>query len=598
MKKIILILLAVVLLCMLIACNQDAPEQENFDGISFESATLHYNGETHKLTITGDLPEGATVSYENNSGTEEGTYNAKAVLKKDGFVKELNATLTIVEPTAEQIIEARQNTTQQTKQFFDYQYKLEGELSLLGISGSVNGIYAGQYREDKETGNFTFKRTTSGELLVDGVKYVYGKGNQLITLKMNEDGSVKKVYVETIDEQNETFVHKPIEALINSISKDEIEKITRSSDVPGYKYKADVKFKSSNPSLQALLSAVSNLGTTVSLKGAEIPNLANSIQIYFNYGKNNRIDDFFVSINITIPIKTAAASITLSYEQVGATTPLQLPKDDSFVVDNTEITSIVGELNSALLALKTDDAYSIDATASNDFDPSWKIAATVDNYTARLYKNTIDAQTYFNHSYQYKAHHETDGAELYKYTLGNITGSDAGVYLVSRKGQNVVSPVNGECSADTQFDYLVSMALTNALQVDCIQIITASDKTTYKINLNKQAAVSIQQQILEIINSNDADGVADVNNYFNLEEYIFEEAVVEIVLKNGKLSSIKCNTEVRYVPTDGEYTEYNVTLKNTIELNINNKLNNAQQYTAPTSTGTIVGIGAAKYYIL
>lgn len=595
MKKIILILLVLVLLYMLVACNKT--EQENFDGISFESATLHYNGETHNLTITGELPEGATVSYENNSGTEEGTYNAKAILKKGDSVKELKATLTIVEPTAKQIVEARQNTVQQTKQFFDYQYKLEGELSLLGISGSVNGIYAGQYREDKENENFTFKRTTSGELLVDGVKYVYGKGNSLVTLKMNEDGTIKKVYVEAVDEQNETFVHKPIEALINSISKDEIEKITRSSDVPGYKYKADVKFNSTNPYLQAMLTAVSNLGTTVSLKGAEIPNLANGIQVYFNYGKDQRIDDFFVSINITIPIKAATASITLSYEQVGATTPLELPKDDSFVIDNAEIVTIVENLNSALLTLKADGAYSIDATASNDFDPSWKFAATVDSYAARLYKNTVGTETYFNHSYQYKAHHETDGAELYKYTLGNVIGNDAGIYLVSRKGKNVVSPANGEYSADTQFDYLVSMALINAIQVDCIQVVTESSKTTYKINLNKQASASIQQKILEIINSNDAEGVVDTNNYFNLEEYIFEEAVVEIVVKNGKLSSVKCNTEVRYVPTGGEYTEYNVTLKNTIELRINDNLDKAQEYTAPSSIGTIAGIGAAKYYI-
>ena len=89
-----------------------------------------------------------------------------------------------------------------------------------------------------------------------------------------------------------------------------------------------------------------------------------------------------------------------------------------------------------------------------------------------------------------------------------------------------------------------------------------------------------------------------MNNYLNSEEYIFEEAVVEVKLKEDELVSIKCETEIRYVPTDGEYTEYNVALKNIIDIAVNNMLEDAGEYEAPSSTGNIVGIGAAKYYIL
>ena len=96
-----------------------------------------------------------------------------------------------------------------------------------------------------------------------------------------------------------------------------------------------------------------------------------------------------------------------------------------------------------MLALKDSDAYSLDVSAVNDFDPSWRISATVDKYNARLYKNTDGTEVYFNHSYEYKAHHETDGAETYKYTLGNVIGDEAGVYIVSRKGSNNVSPAEG-----------------------------------------------------------------------------------------------------------------------------------------------------------
>lgn len=607
MKRLIALLLALVFAVSLVACGQtenpSAPGGSNADevfaDVTFADATVHYNGEPHQLAVGGTLPEGTTVTYENNGKVEEGAYTVKATLSKNGAVKELTAKLTIKEPTAEQVVEARANTVSQSKQWFDYQYKLSGELSVLGFGGSVEGVYVGQYREDKDAGEFVFKRTTSGELLWDSEKYVYSKGNQLVTLKMDDDGSIKKVYNETVDEQSETFVHKPIEEFINNIKKDDIEKIAISSDVPGYKYKANLKLTSDNPYVQKLLGAVGNLGASISLKGVEIPNLANGIQLYFNYGKGGRIDEFYVSINVTVPVAAAKASVSLSYEQNSASDALQIPQDSSFLINDADITAFVQEFNGAMLSLKNDDAYSLDVSATNDFDPSWKVSATTDRYTAKLYKNTDGSEVYFNHSYEFKAHHETDGAETYKYTLGNVTGDEAGVYIVSRKGNNQVSAANGTYSADTQFDYLASMAILNADYVDCIKVIEKNDEVTYKVYLNKQAVLGIQEKILDLINSNDAEGVVDVNNYLNSSDYMFEEAVVEIKMEDGVLTEIKCETEIRYTPTGGEYTDYNVTLKNTIEIDINGDLEDAEDYTAPASaTGNFRGLEAAKYYIL
>ena len=598
LKKIICVLL-VCSFCVTVFASCGGPSaDEVFADITFEDAVVHYNGEAHELAISGTLPEGATVSYENNTAIEEGEYQAKAVLKMGELTKELSAKLTVKEPTPEQVVQARANTVSENMQSFDYQYKLSGQLSVLGIEGAVEGVYLGQYRENKETGDIRFKRTTSGELLIDSEKYVYNKGNQLITLKMDEDGSIKKIYIESVDEQNETFVHQPIEALVNSIKKENIEKIVLSSDVPGYKYKAELKLTSDNPYVQKLLGAASGLGSTISLKGVEIPNLANGIQLYFNYGKGGRIEEFFVSINATIPIKAVQAGVTFSYEQHGASEALQIPQDSSFIIEDADISTTVQEFNNAMNLLKESDTYSIDVSAINNFDPSWKIAAIEDAYKARLYKNTLDNEVYFNHSYEFKAHHETDGAETYKYTLGNVIGDDEGVYLVSRKGSNSVSAVENECSADTQFDFLASMAIIDPTTVDCIKVIEKNEEVTYKIYLNKASVLGIQQKILSLINSNDAEGVVDVNNYLNSEEYIFEEAVVEVKLKEDELVSIKCETEIIYVPTDGEYTEYNVALKNIIDIAVNNKLEDAGEYEAPSSTGNIVGIGAAKYYIL
>lgn len=602
LSKILSFVLALALALTFVACgdtSESAPSKENFTGITFESQTVNYDGELHEIIVGGNVPEGTSITYSNNKATEEGTYNATATLKKDGYNdKTVNATLKIVPPTPTQVVLARAKTVSQNVQGFDYQYQLKGELSVLGIEGAVEGTYLAQYRENKTTGGIAFKRTTSGELLIDSTKYVYNKGNQLITLKMDDDGKVKKVSNLTVDEQDETFIHRPIEALVNNIGAEEIKNIAISSDVPGYKYKASLQFGANNEYLRKILTAVSFLGTTISFKGVEITNPVNGIEMYFNYEKGGRLEDFFVSFNVTVPIKMASASITLTYQQMGATSTIQIPTVNNFVVENSQVNAKVNVINNAINNLKNDSAYSLDVTASNDFDPSWKINATVDKYVARLYKNTKDSEVYFNHSYEYKAHHETDGAETYKYTLGNVIGDDAGVYLVSRKGTNVVSPVAGEVSVDNQFDYLTSMALINSANVDCIRIIEEDNETTYKVYLNKASVLGIQQKILNIINSNDAEGVLDVNNYFNTSEYVFEEAIIEVKFVDGKLTLINCETQVRYNPIGGEYTEYNVELKNSIKLEINKNLDKAIEYKAPSSTGKIVGIGAAKYYVL
>ena len=65
--------------------------------IKYDDSYLTYDGNNHELLITGTLPEGYTVSYENNSGSEIGNYFATATIKNSsGSVVETHrATLTI-----------------------------------------------------------------------------------------------------------------------------------------------------------------------------------------------------------------------------------------------------------------------------------------------------------------------------------------------------------------------------------------------------------------------------------------------------------------------------------------------------------------------
>ena len=51
------------------------------EGISFTGKTVTYNGEVHSLSITGVLPSGVEVSYENNDKSQAGTYEVVAKFK-------------------------------------------------------------------------------------------------------------------------------------------------------------------------------------------------------------------------------------------------------------------------------------------------------------------------------------------------------------------------------------------------------------------------------------------------------------------------------------------------------------------------------------
>ena len=55
------------------------PKLFDLSNVYFTSSIYTYDGEEKSVCLTGDLPEGLSVRYENNVGTEAGTYHAEAI---------------------------------------------------------------------------------------------------------------------------------------------------------------------------------------------------------------------------------------------------------------------------------------------------------------------------------------------------------------------------------------------------------------------------------------------------------------------------------------------------------------------------------------
>lgn len=71
-------------------------ENKDFENITFEDKFFEYDGDEKELLISGELPEGANVSYKYNKTSYPGVYTATAVITMEGYnTLTLNAELKI-----------------------------------------------------------------------------------------------------------------------------------------------------------------------------------------------------------------------------------------------------------------------------------------------------------------------------------------------------------------------------------------------------------------------------------------------------------------------------------------------------------------------
>lgn len=500
-------------------------------------------------------------------------------------------------PTAVEAFSARQAVVQDTFSGYDFSFSLGCELDVMGISGNVDGNYSGKYRLNKTTGEEFFTRTTSGALLFDSTIYTQTLNSQKILTTMNDDGTVEKTSVLRQENEEEFFINKAVSALVDAIEASHYNNISVAQS-GNYDFTSTLNFGANHPKLSKLTSLFSKFGSQVAFKAVEFTN-PTAIPFSFNINEDGKLEDFSLNLSINIQIKAIDVTVSITYSQNSSSTAINIPTDSTLITNKTDITSELNKITNSFNSLKNDNAYSLDMVAKNEFDPGWNHLAMVDSYTGRLYKNTVNGNVWFNHSYEYKSHHEEDGAEKYKYTLGNI--NDGSIYLVNRKGNNAVSLVEDK-SLDTQFTYLTSPFVFQNTDVDCIKKITTGTTTTLNIYLSNSSAKEIQNKILSIVNSNNASGVLKVDNFMNAISTI-KNAVFTVTYENNKLTEIKIKTDISYNPTDGEYTDYNISLTNELNLLVNDKLDDALEYTSPKSaTSTIfppsIGLENFSFYIL
>lgn len=615
MRKTLIILLTICLALALafglVACNggDDTPSSPDtstgtgtgetklleFTGITFSDLTVNFDGEEHEI-LAKNVPDGAEVEYKNNKATLDGVYNATATVSKEGYkTKTYSAKLTIV-LTAENVIDAKDATLGASQQNYDFKVNFSGNVNVAGFSGTANANYDGKYRYDSETEALSFYRETSGILLYDSKEYIYNSvGGNKIKIVANEDGEAKRISVVPA-EGDLNLVNIPFVEMLKHTQANNLSEIMKVA-TGKYGYKANIALASDNKYVAKILSFIAGMGASLDMKDVSVSNPAHGIDFFFNLSADRtELLDYTFSASVGFPVKGVDIVLTMTYEQKANNSKIKIPSINGFITDKTAIEKELATINAAVNTVKNADAYSLNVEAKNDFDPGWNVTATVDKYIATLYKNTNDGRVDFNHSYEYKAHHEEDGKENYKYTLANI--QDGSTYLVSRKGTNVITAANA--TVDGQFDYLMAAAGLDANNVDCIKKEVKDGSTFYYVYLKNEATLTVQDTICDMINSNEAEGVVDVENYFNSTTNVIRDSEMVVEIGASGITSIDVATEIRYNPTNGDYTENQVTLKNSIAIEFNKEITDASEYVAPKNTETTIGsfgLNNSKFYL-
>jgi len=168
------------------ACGEGTPPPalQDITGVTFADDTVTYDGNEHEITVSGTLPNGVTVSYTNNKGTNAGTYNATAALSGTGYNPlTLNATLTIGKADIPDSITIA-----------DAEVKCDGLPHALTVSGTLpKGVTVSYTYNGVEASSVTAKGTYAVAATLSGANYKTKTLNATLPLKLDLSAFAKTV---------------------------------------------------------------------------------------------------------------------------------------------------------------------------------------------------------------------------------------------------------------------------------------------------------------------------------------------------------------------------------------------------------------------
>ena len=226
----------------------------NFTGLTLEDKTVTYNGSEHAVTVSGEIPDGASVAYENNKATNAGTYNVKATVTKDNY-----NTLVL---TAKLVIN-KANIADGLLTLSDETIEYDGLSHTLAIVGDVPAGCSVTYTYDGENVDGV---TDGGEHVVvatvSGANYNKRTYTATLTIKTTQKQLYSAMFGSTVYFQNpldEDTLYKYDGTTLSKVNNDEAQYMTISGGALYYTSKgllgSNIKKLTASASATAVYSA-------------------------------------------------------------------------------------------------------------------------------------------------------------------------------------------------------------------------------------------------------------------------------------------------------------------------------------------------------
>lgn len=216
----------------------------NMSGITMSDKTVTYNGEAHSIAIEGTLPDGVSVSYENNNQTNVGEYTITANFvgsSNYNDIAPMSATLTIkkaVYDMSEVVFEDKavvytgnafsiEATNLPTGVSVEYQNNGKTEIGEYTIIAKFTGDVENYELIDNMTATLTIKKATftfdtnteddiAEEIIINSSNGV--DSNKELVVKLVESEKTDKDYKEFIDKNQKVAVAYDVKLLEDGVS--------------------------------------------------------------------------------------------------------------------------------------------------------------------------------------------------------------------------------------------------------------------------------------------------------------------------------------------------------------------------------------------
>ena len=193
----IFIFAATIFTTLLSGCNFEM-KKNRLSFITFENSSTTYDGKEHSIFIKGELPEGLSVTYENNGHTNAGEYEVKAII--DGVSEEyylpyvLTAKLTIYKKKI-------------NVEFLDQEFAYDGQAHSIYIKSDLpEGVLVG-YENNKRveigthtvvanfidtTGNYEIPESITANLTINKIEVT---NLNFYNSKIEYDGEEHSIFI-------------------------------------------------------------------------------------------------------------------------------------------------------------------------------------------------------------------------------------------------------------------------------------------------------------------------------------------------------------------------------------------------------------------